>query len=161
MTEHTWLKYLKQLSWQQTQQKQQLNRHFAFFCNKMKLLVTGYIISLKQNHHSRNKLALQGTDSSDKIFTQAADISIRILGIAFNSDLSILMIEELCIFVFFLWMEDSSLGKEDKCCEQLCELTPAWGAKQAGKPVILIALHSDQGVQGQIFNLIIKNLPQF
>lgn len=58
-------------------------------------------------------------------------------------------------------MEDSSLGKENKCSKQLGELTAALGEKQAGKSVILKALHSDQGVQRKIFNLIIKNLSQF
>lgn len=72
------------------------------------------------------------------------------------------MTAEPCfLFFFFLWMEDSSLGKENMCCKQFCELTAAWGEKQAGKSVILKALHSDQGIQRKIFNLIIKNLSQF
>lgn len=88
------------------------------------------------------------TDSSNKVFTLAADISIRILGIVFNSDSSILMTEDLYIFLFFPVGGRFFSGKENKCCKQLFELTAAWGENQAGKKYLknftVIRKHRDR-----------------
>lgn len=151
MTERTWLKYLKQLSWLQNQQKQHLNRHFAhaLSCNKMKCLVTGHRIRLKQNCHFRRNLLYRWLTLPIKHSLRQQIIPFGLQELFLIQILPFSINDWWAIFFVFLWMEDSSLGKENKCCKQLCKLTAAGRTKQTGQSVTLTALSSSQGVHQQ------------